>query len=207
MQASVGIIRQASGGAPRRESDGASPLAPVALRASVGEEGSASPLSEDSTASSVEGAVGAGEPMARASPHPGRRVDLPRLSRTPPAAGLGRPSRRCGTRLGSGLARTFPPPPVVVAPAGGRPPSTPRMCVCGRKPLVASPMDAGAAASAPPHSAWQRRRAHVGSPADRWGGGFRLGVPRAAPRTEAPRICSRARQQWRATSAAYAPSR
>ena len=50
------------------------------------------------------------------------------------------------------------------------------------------PMVSGAAASAPPCSAWQWRRARVGSPAGRWGGGSRSGAPRAAPRTEAPRV-------------------
>jgi len=99
------------------------------------------------------------------------------------------PSPLAWRPAGVGARPTLPPPHVVVAPAGGRPPSTPRMCVRGTKPLLAAPMVAGAAWSAPPHSAWQRRWVRVGCPADRWGGGSRSSAPRAAPRTEAPRVC------------------
>jgi len=119
-------------------------------------------------------------------------------------AGLGRPSRRRGARPRSGLSKLCPQPPMIVAPAACRPLSTPRTCLSGRKPLLAAPMVSGAAASAPPHSAWQRRRARVGSPADRWGGGSRSGAPRATPRTEAPHVCTWVQQQWRATSTAHA---
>ena len=66
--------------------------------------------------------------------------------------------------------------------------------------MLAPPMAALAAASAPPRSAWQRWRAHVGSPASRYGGGSRSGPARAAPHTEAPRVCARARQHWRAAA-------
>ena len=70
--------------------------------------------------------------------------------------------------------------------------------------MLAAPMVAGAAASAPPRSAWQRRRARVGSPASLQGGGSRSGAARAAPGTEAPRVCARARRHWRAAAAAHA---
>ena len=107
--------------------------------------------------------------------------------------GFGSPSLRRGARPGLGHAGPCPPLRMVVTPAGGRPPSTPRMCVRWAKPLLASLTVAGTSGSAPPHSAWQQQRARVSSPADRWGGGFRSGAPRAAPRTEAPRVCSHGR--------------
>jgi len=71
------------------------------------------------------------------------------------------------------------------------------------RPVAATPTAAAAAASAPPRPTWQRRWARSGRPAGGWGRGPRSGAPRAASRTEASRMCARARRKWPAAAAAH----
>jgi len=80
----------------------------------------------------------------------------------------GRPARRRGAWPGLGHARPCPSPPVVVAPTGRPPPIDAVHVRTWGEVLVGRPNGRRRrSVGTPALSAWQRRRARVGSPASR----------------------------------------
>jgi len=121
--------------------------------------------------------------VALASPPPPDCVGSGRDWGTPDPA----PCRRWSSPPPAGVPRRRCTYVRVGAASGGRPD--------GRRRRSVGP---------PPRPAWQRRWVRSGRPVSRWGRVPRSGAPRAAPRTEAPRVCAPAPRLRRVASAAHA---